>query len=369
VKPLHLVLVFALAPGLALAQPVKGSRFVSEYGALGDGASDDSAAFNACLSANTTCIVDPGKMFVIGNVKLNSGNRLMGNAMVEYGVDTAAKTKTRPILLAKAGASVMLDVSGVKDGAVISGLFLDCRADKTNGISSGSFQLSLDQVTVVGCNYGLGGEKVPYTAEAHISNATFGGNRTGIGNLVDSFVTSADFANNSGNGLYLGAGSNANIISNSRFEWNQGFGLEVYGETSGNVVSNCIFDRNAKAGLRLVGASGFALANSSFSRNGRNNVAPDENTQIYLSHARNISIVGGLSAAGRDDGGAGPMTPAYVFSFEGSDNRNVALTGVMTSGQVSADNPRGGFTQGLFEGRLPKEGFSAPGIGGDMERP
>eukprot|EP01037_Dinobryon_pediforme_P013880 gene13880-13995_t len=294
---------------------------------------------------------------------MGSGQRLIGAAVVEYGVDTAETTRTRPVLLAKAGARAIIDVTSMRDGGSITGLFLDCRGSSANGISSGSFQLSVDQVTIVRCANGLGDEAVPYTAALHISNTTFGSNGTGIRNLVDSFVERVDFANNKGDGLYLGAGSNSNLIANSRFEWNQGAGLDLFGESHVNAVSNCIFDRNAKAGLRLVGVLGFSMSNSQFFRNGRNQTPPDQNSQIFLSNAHNVIVQGGVMTAGRDDGGTGPLTPATVFSFDRPfPSTNITFIGVMTSGKMTADNPYGGFTETVVRGPEPVTGYNVSGV-------
>src|SRR5690606_6388480 len=109
----------------------------------------------------------------------------------------------------------------------IEGLFIDCNNSSVNGISGGSFSLTIQDTTVVRCGVGFGGGS--YTGLARVINTTFGSNRTGMEDFVDSFIVNGDFANNSGNGIYLGTGANSNTIVNSRFEWNEGFGIEAYG--------------------------------------------------------------------------------------------------------------------------------------------
>ena len=273
----------------AFADPTTGN--VMKYGADGDGTTNDTAAFNLCLANNAVCWVDPTKTYAVGNVQLKNGSRLIGLGVVEYGTSTAATAATRPVLTGIVGSTNVIDASAVTKGAAIEGVFIDCKSSSINGVSGGSFQLTVQDTTVVGCANGLGGGK--YSGEAHILNSTFGGNQTGISGLVDSFIINADLANNIGDGIYLGSGANANTIVNSRFEWNEGSGLESYGGTEANVISNCLFDRNYKTGLRLVGVMGMSISNSTFYRNGRNNIAADQNAQIYLSGSRNISITGG----------------------------------------------------------------------------
>ncbi len=342
------------------ATPSSGN--VSNYGAVGDGATNDTAAFNLCLTHNVICWVDPAKTYAVGNVQMKNGNRLIGLGVVEYGAQTAATAATRPVLVGVAGSTSVIDVSAVSISGAIDGLFIDCKSSSINGISGGSFQLTVQDTTVVQCGVGLGDST--YTGEAHIINSTFGGNQTGMANLVDSFVVNVDFANNSGDGIYLGTGANGNTITNSRFEWNQGYGLQSYGGTNANSISNSLFDRNYKAGMRLSGVTGMTISNSVFTRNGRNNVASDQNAQIYMSGSKNVSITGGLSAVGNDDGGTGPYTPAYVFSYDsGTPSTNVTIAGFATAGLFNAStNPTGSFTTAAVQGPEPLTGYNVSGV-------
>lgn len=351
---------------LALASPAiaaPAGDSVADHGAVGDGTTDDTAAFNRCLEENTVCWVDPAGIYSVGDVRMNSGNRLIGLGVVEYGDRTAATTAARPILVAKKGARNVLDVGAVRDGAAIEGLFIDCRDLSVNGISGGSFQLTVSDTTVVGCDAGLGDSGgVTYSGVARIVNSTFGGNRRGISNLIDSMIVNVDLANNLGDGIYLGAGANANAIVNCRFEWNQGFGLHTYGGTNANQVANSFFDRNFAGGIRIAGATGITIANAVLFRNGRNDI-DGQNAQISISGSSNVSITGGLSAVGRDDGGGGPATPAYVFDYRGAPSRAVTIAGLVTSGRYDRETNRdGSYTVAPVRGTEPVVGYSVSGV-------
>jgi hypothetical protein len=347
------------------AYPYYTPPTVDDYGAVGNGVTDDTAAFNACLANNALCWVPPSKTYAVAGVTLNSGNQLVGAGVVEYGADTASTTHSKSILVlsAAAGAKNIINAAGVKDGAALNGLFLDCHgSNSASGVSGGSFQLTVNDVTVVNCAAGLG--DATYSSELHISNSTFGGNSVGVENIIDSFIVNGDFSNNSGDGVYLGAGSNDNTIVNTRFEWNQGYGIESYGGSVANMVANCLFDRNYEVGVRLVGDGGMTLSNNMFTRNGRNGAPPDQNAQIYLSGSKNTSITGGVSLVGQDDGGKGPLTPAYVFSFDpATPSTNVTISGFATSGLYNASsNTNGSFTTAAVEGAEPVSGYNVSGV-------
>lgn len=342
----------------SFASPSSGS--VSNYGAVGDGVTNDTDAFNACLTYNTICWVDPAKVYAVADVELKNGNRLIGLGVQEYGDRTVSTTASRPALVAYAGATAVLDVRGVTDGAAIEGLFIDCNNPSVNGISGGSFSLTVQDTTVVRCGFGFGGGG--YTGLTRVINSTFGGNTTGMADFVDSFVANADFANNTGNGIYLGSGANSNTIVNSRFEWNQGFGIETFGGVESINISNSIFDRNYEGGIKLNGARGWSIADSTFNRNARNN-AWEQNSQIQIENSTNISITGGLSLVGADDGGGGAVTPEYVFGYNWTSNTNITIAGFVTGGLYSAStNPAGSYTVAPVVGTEPTVGYNVSGV-------
>jgi hypothetical protein len=344
-----------LLPQIGPAKAQSIGQSVTAFGATGNGTTDDTAAFNNCLNPaqNTTgiCWVEGGKTYLVGNVVMKSGARLQGMGMVDYPVRTALpllsggeQTTVRAVLKLKPSASFILDVRNLKGAGAVHGLFLDCNnTTGTSGISGGSFQLTVESVTIVRCDTGLGGADI--TGEAHIRNSSFGYNNNGVSFIVDSFISDSDFANNLGDGIYLGGGANANTISNSRFEWNNGFGIESYGGATLNAITNCFFDRNKLAGIRIYSGVGFTVSNSTFQGNA--GAAQDwENAQIVINESKNVSVTGGVSIAIAGNN-TPTVAPKYVVAFSqyAGKSQNVVLSGIMTSGLYSAStNPTGGFT-------------------------
>ncbi len=352
-----LIALLCLSPAICAAGFDMPS--VQDYGAVGNGVVDDSAAFNQCLAKNQTCWVSSGMTFKIGNVKMRPGNRLQGMGVMDYAANTASTTAVRPLLKGN-GAEFMIDVTAVAGkpygpGGAIVGVFIDCGdTSNVNGISYGSGGLTVENVTVVNCLVGLGGgdNKGRYTEGVHIHHSSFGYNGTGVQYIVDSFISDSDFSNNLGDGLYLGGGSNANSITNTRFEWNDEHGIESYLDNEGNSISNCFFDRNKKAGVAIIRDHGMTLSNNTFFGNGTDRAAPRGNSQIYIEASRNVSITGGVSKVQRMDKGL-PYNPQYVLAFGGASatNTNIAIVGLMSGGLYDAiKNPHGGFTVGVIGG-------------------
>ncbi|CCN69864.1 right-handed parallel beta-helix repeat-containing protein [Vibrio nigripulchritudo] len=349
------------------------SANVMDYGAVGNGITDDTSAFNDCLSNNQVCWVEPGKAFKVADVKMNEGNRLIGFGSVQYGMvkyqgSSPYDEALKPVLIGGSGNRTepsIIDTSYVSVGAGIEGITIDCGGQTMNGISGGSNQLTVQDVTIVGCKNGIGGSGQnqsidSYTSSAHITNSTFGGNEIGVANLVDSFVVNGDFANNSNIGLYLGAGANANTIVNTRFEWNEGPGISSYGGTAQNSISNSFFDRNHGPGIVLIGVESMTISNSSFNRNGSINNAGND-AQIDMYNSSNISITGSTSTVGQDDGGIGVFTPKYIIAYGGT-NKNISIAGMATSGKFSSSNPDGSYTVAPTKGQEPTEGYSVVGV-------
>ena len=126
---------------------LQGNRLTPQmFGAKGDGSTDDSAAFNAALSAGSIYV--PPAIYVVANVIVPNGALIEGDVGLGYSGDIASGTPTsiqqltpvRPILLAKAGSTgCILNVYGNID-SIIKGVFLDGGANTPtcDGISSGS---------------------------------------------------------------------------------------------------------------------------------------------------------------------------------------------------------------------------------------
>ena len=324
---------------------------VLDFGAVGDGVTDDTAAFNNALAASDYVYIPPAK-YVVGDVVVPSGATLFSDSARLEAQTNASYGSVW--LLRKSGATTVLNVSG-STGVRISGINID-GIDKTCfGISAGSILLTLENVCVTRCTNGLGGAiggGSAYTSVASIYFCTFRNCTNGAVNLIDSVVTGGAFTANE-YGIALGTGAVANTFTGVRFEWNTSYGADLF-EAGLNNFSGGMFDRNYKAGIKIYSSSDpVTISGTEFRRNGRNNVYT-ENTHILLGDASNIVLNGIGTKTGRDDDGTGTLSPAYVLTFVNT-NTNVSVSGALD-----------GYVTGFSNGNYPTE-FSKLGTGSLQE--
>lgn len=316
-----------------------------DYGAKGDGSSDDSNAFNQAL-ANNAAVYVPPRRYLVGNVVINSGNSLIGAVGGPlYSHDPAG---TRPALIAKQGATYVLDVHKAT-GFAIEGLLIDGLNNNPNGISDGSSFGTLRNLTVVNCNYGLGGSlSNGYSDVLRITDCEFGQCRTGLSNLDDSTITNCAVSTNYGDGIYMGDGSGATNFIALRSEWNAGYNVNLYNAIDVQFLGG-MFDRGSNAGLFANGCRGLSLTGMLFRRNAANDITTTSSNRIadchtFFQNCASVLMTGCRTRAGAGDNGTGAVSPKYAVRF-GSGNTNFAITGCDLSGRtvasLSGTNPVG----------------------------
>jgi hypothetical protein len=316
-----------------LGDPFRDFPTVMDFGAKGEGVSDDSVAFNNALASEAVVLVPPRK-YVIGDVQFNDGNALIGwGAGPMYGTDDR-NSASRPILIAKRAASVVLNVNDAS-GIRIEGLLIDGVNRAPDGISGGGHRGTIHNVTVVNCNNGLGGTHggSAYSTVLRISDCEFGNNNIGLANLIDSTIATCAFSNNLANGVTLQAGANANNFVGCRFEWNGRYGMILDGCNTIQIIGG-LFDRNTCAGL-IVKKSQAIVSGVMLYRNAARNSGQDAISHIYVEDVKGLVLTGCGSRAGQNDGGGGMFSPAYAIEFIGT-SANVVITGNDLSGYVSA---------------------------------
>lgn len=318
---------------------------VMEYGAVGDGVTNDTAAWNAALLANSSIVVPPLK-FALGNVIVNSGNAIIGLSSVAAAYPgtsaaTAGTTLSRPVLQAVSGATRIFNVDNAYSYE-ISGFLLDGINKGPNGIEQPTFAnksagtirdcLLTNFNTAANINYGV----------VHAYQCTFGDSNTGMLNPLDSMLSDCDFAGNSGHGLFFGAGSGSTSVDGCRFEWNAFTGVTVGDGVSlangaGRVtITGGWFDRNGWAGVAVEPGTDVSITGADFMRNGSLDNGLWAQCHIYLWGCSRVAISGITTSIGTNDDGSGVLSPRYVIGFDTPAGADISISGTLTGYTVSA---------------------------------
>jgi hypothetical protein len=332
------------------------------------GRSDSTKAFAAALAGPSVAIVPPGK-YLINNLVIPSGSSLIAYSSIGYGVTYGSSIDSvSTTLVASNSATVrVLNVDGAKNIKLV-GFQIDCDYSLSNaqnpncdGISAGADVIEVKDVTVRMGRYGIGGAVSTGTNSAsngicYLRNCQFFGCVTGVGELVDAWLTNCGLSYCTNGAIFTGL-SGSVTLTGCRVEWNLNYGISI-GNASDTIISATDFDRNYVAALYLEGTYKAAITGCHFKRNGRN--LTSTSCHILFNAASNIIINGCSSRSGQDDDGAGPNSPAQWAVEGGAGSWNIAFVGCDLSG-VTGTTPMGVTT--FWTGTLPNPYLFSSNLG------
>jgi hypothetical protein len=293
-----------------------GTGFVvTDFGAVGDGKADDTAAFRKALEAagpvRGTVFVPDG-VYLCSTLLMPPHTGLVGNATWGYREGGGSVLR-----LNDASAKCLIDITAAV-GATVSGLSLN-GADLgagTHGIYLGPFENKKEEDT-------------PRIERCHISHFT--GDGICLDHIWCFSVRSCEVIFNKGNGLsvwgwdgfildnwfsgngragYGAYGPNASVtMTGNRIEWNRGGGIRIFGGTHYNITGNYI-DRSGGPGICLMSRDAspcfcFSITGNVIYRSGKPEWTTEEleSTHVRFEEARGLVFTGNTMCAGQDDGG------------------------------------------------------------------
>jgi len=301
---------------------------VKDFGAVGDGVTDDTAAFNLALASGKPIWVPPG-VYIVNNVTVPLGAQIVGSTVRGYGITFSSQS----ILQRAAGATRIFNGTGKATYRDLTFNGVDRTATGIGGVTCG---------TVLNCYFllcdagiGDGGAQYPSTM---VDQSEFYGGNYGVRNVRDSRVINCSFAANKLNAIDLQTGASDNIITNNKIEFNEGNGCTVF--QSNHIVISCnLFDRNYVNGLVMSSADSNVICGNYFRRNGRNNSGTTGNdSHISINGSNNLTIVGNSTVIGQDDGGTGTFTPKYCVTFVNACSNILMMSNDFSGFIVSAFN-------------------------------
>jgi hypothetical protein len=268
----------------------KNIGLVTEYGAIGDGVTDDTAAIQACVNACST-VVFPSGYFLTKTIVINSKTRIQGQGSATFINVHPDATGNIFSLTDNAGETTIeklrIDGTQATKGNVVNGIGDD---NPTSTFTKQSVRIKdIHVININGTAFNFSARSMTYIFDGCITwNCT--GYGIYLGNGSDSEIrgchiggcTKAGISINGSNYRIVGtkvclcgSGSteyagievnNANYIALSGCELQQNcYNGILFNNSNGNIISGTLFDSNNKVGLSGVYGQ-IKFVNSKFNR-------------------------------------------------------------------------------------------------------
>jgi len=335
---------------------------VRQFGAKGDGRSDDTKAIQAAIDAGThggAVFVPPG-VYLSTELHLRPHVSLIGIAGWSY-----RSSGGSVIRLGDQNAASLLNITGAF-GVSIDGLSLEGGnlGGKTHGIllnkpdygkEEDAFRIERSRIA----NFSGDGVRLVRAwcfSIRHCMIAENGGDGVSLRGW-DGFLLDNWLSGNRGAGFAAREENASCTFTANRIEWNAE-GIVIVGGDGYNITGN-FFDRSGGCALVLrKGANGpceqMSITGNFLKRSGKTAKADSyDSGQVRLEGARGVTFSGNNLEVGRDDGGGGQWSPSFGIIYrdlqhcvisnnvlhDGAIKELLADLGGNETGVVVKDNP------------------------------
>jgi hypothetical protein len=315
-------------PGLAAAEiesKYTGMLNVRDFGAKGDGTTDDTAAIQQAMdkaALSNSAVFIPEGTYLCSELKVPPGIGLHGLPAWSYrkgmGTVLTLKDNTSPCLINLTGAFGAYLFGLCLNGKQIKGGIHGIMVDKPDyGNQEDTPRIDTCRVEHFSGD-GIRLERIWCFVVRH--SHCFGNQGCGLRiRGWDGFILDNWFSGNGKAGFAAYDENSSNTITGNRIEWNREGGILIQGGSHYNITGNYI-DRSGRCGMALLPGPErkichtLAITGNVIYRSGK----PDWGKQddYDSAHARFESVkglvfIGNSLNSGRDDGGKGGYSPDY----------------------------------------------------------
>ncbi len=319
-----------------------GEMNVCDFGAVGDGRTDNTAAFQKALDAaagKQAGVFVPAGDYVTSTLKLHPNTGLFAHPTWKY--NQRNKPATGTILrLRDKNAPCLLDLSGAV-GATVSGLALYglnvwdgqnrppasggahgimVRKDKGLGEEEDIIRIERCRISHFAGD-GIHFEGI-WCCNVRHNLVIFNGGHGLRANGCDGFVLDNWLSSNAGAGICTDGFGACFTITANRIEWNRRGGIVISAGKHYNITGNFI-DRSGQSGINIISlpqrtSEVFTITGNIIWRSGRPEWVSDDpydSSQVRLDDVYGLVMTGNSFNVWRDDGPRGEFSPRFGIVY------------------------------------------------------